>query len=71
MMREAVAAPNTDETAGNLSAPPLALLSAAAALPHLLKSARAAAPARQDGRTSRQRHLWGRGDGFTMAGMRR
>lgn len=69
MMREA--APNTDEAAGNLSAPPTAPLSAAAALPHLLRSARAAAPARQDRAMPRQRRLWGRGDGFTMAGTRR
>ncbi|QWV98086.1 hypothetical protein KP005_01985 [Geomonas nitrogeniifigens] len=51
------------------TAPPAALLAAAAALPHLLARGRADAPLRTPAR--RPRRIWGSEDGFTMAAPRR
>lgn len=48
------------------------LLDADAALPRLLATGRADAPAAATrNRLTRSRHLWSREDGFTMAGGRR
>lgn len=67
-MREAIAAPNSMATA--VTTAPTALLSAAAALPHLLKNGEAT-PSRPAPMLTRKRNLWGREDGFTTAGPRR
>lgn len=54
--------------AGTATAP-VALLAAAAALPHLLSLGQASAPLRVPAR--RPRRIWGRGDGFTTSSPRR
>lgn len=50
------------------TAAPVALLAAAAALPHLLSMGHAAAPVRVPAR--RPRRIWGREDGFTTSSPR-
>ncbi|UPU35416.1 hypothetical protein M1B72_18520 [Geomonas paludis] len=65
MTPKAVAASMTINAAYNPR--PVALLAAAAALPHLLASGRADSPRVQ---SRRPRRLWGREDGFTMASPR-
>ncbi len=51
------------------TAAPVALLAAAAALPHLLTLGHAAAPVRVPAR--RARRIWGREEGFTTSSPRR
>ncbi|MBJ6799555.1 hypothetical protein [Geomonas propionica] len=66
-MRQQIVAASTTLNAAKKQAP-TPLLSAAAALPHLLAHGRADAPSRLPAR--RPRRIWGREDGFTMAAPR-
>lgn len=68
MTPEAFAALRSLAEAGKTAAP-VALMAAAAALPHLLAQGRAAAPVRIA--PGRPRRAWGREDGFTLSGPRR